>query len=401
MTGNHRNYVLFDDLYRDNLLPFAFIRPVAEIRIGILTIREKWERWTGHQFSHFTQDYLQEKYPLYTGDENIVINGSVTPNPALVEEILNLNCGEVLVKENILVAGCFDRPSMETFSRRAPEGSTVLQIRSDFLRISKLWHLFRYNGEELRSDYGIVTSARNTQPVSTTNNLIHPGEIFVEDGVRMEYATINASTGPVYIGKNAEIMEGAMIRGPFALCEGGVIKMGAKIYGPTTIGPYSKVGGEVTNSVFIGFSNKVHEGYVGNSVVGEWCNIGAGSNTSNLKNNYTLVRLWNYALGKEEETGLQFCGLFLGDYSRCGINTMFNTGTIVGVSSNVYGSGFPGSFIPSFSWGGAAGFETYRLGKAIETIQTGLTLRQQELTETDRKIIQRVFSLTDRYRNSV
>jgi UDP-N-acetylglucosamine diphosphorylase/glucosamine-1-phosphate N-acetyltransferase len=318
-----------------------------------------------------------------------------------VQEISSLNRGEVLVKENVLVAACLDRTSMENFNKEIPEGYSVKIAQSGFLHIAKLWNLFRNNGQELLSDYGIITTARDSQPLSATNNLINPGNIFLEEGAKVEYTTINAATGPVYIGRNAEIMEGALIRGPFAICEGGIIKMGARIYGPTTVGPYGKVGGEVTNSVIMGFSNKVHEGYVGNSVIGEWCNIGAGSNCSNLKNNYTLIKLWNYALGREEETGLQFCGLFMGDYSRCGINTMFNTGTVVGVSANIYGSGFPGSFIPSFSWGGAAGFETYRLGKALETIQTGLTLRQLEITEIDRKIINKVFALTGRYRKSV
>ncbi len=401
MSDSQRNFILFDDVHRDHLLPFAFIRPVAEIRIGILTIREKWEKWTGYQFSYLTQDYLQEKYPLVTGDENILVNSSVTPNAALIEEILDLNSGEVLLKDNLLIAIYLDRSSLDSFTGEVPEGCTAKQVSSDFIRISRLWHIFRLNGDELQSDFKLLTDGRTSQPVSPTNNLINPGDIFVEGDARMEFVTINASKGPVYIGRNAEIMEGSVIRGPFALCEGAIIKIGTKIYGPTTIGPYAKVGGEVTNSVIMGFSNKVHDGYMGNSVVGEWCNIGAGSNTSNLKNNYNLIKLWDYAHGREIDTGLQFCGLFMGDYSRCGINTMFNTGTVVGVSANIYGSGYPGSFIPSFSWGGAAGFETYRLGKALETIQTGLTLRQLEISETDRKIINRVFALTGRYRKSV
>ena len=400
MSDNHRKFILFDDIHRDHLLPFAFIRPVSEIRIGILTIREKWEKWTGYPFSYFTRDYLQEKYPLVSGDENILINSSVTPNPALIEEILNLGIGEVLVKENLMIAGCLDRPALEIFTGEVPEGYSIKQVLSEFVHISRLWHIFRLNGNEVRSDFALLTSERTSQPVSSTNNLINPGNIFVEGGAKLEYVTINASSGPVYIGRNSEIMEGSVIRGPFALGEGAIVKMGARIYGDTTIGPYSKVGGEVTNSVMMGFSNKVHEGYLGNSVIGEWCNIGAGSNTSNLKNNYNLIKLWDYAHGKEIDTGLQFCGLFMGDYSRCGINTMFNTGTVVGVSANIYGSGYPGSFIPSFSWGGAAGFETYRLGKAIETIQTGLTLQQLEITEIDRKIINRVFALTGQYRKS-
>src|SRR4030042_2443373 len=338
MSGNNRNFILFDDNHRDHLLPFTFIRPVAEIRIGILTIREKWEKWMEHSFSYFTQDYLQEKYPLRVNTENIVINGSITPNKDLVSEILTLNCGEVLLKDNLFVAGCLDHKSMDDFGREVPQGYAQKQVKSEFLCVSKLWHIFRSNGDELMSDFQLITTGRTTRPVSSTNKVINPGQVFVEDGARLEYVTINASNGPVYIGRNAEIMEGATIRGPFALCEGAVVKMGTRIYGHNTIGPYSKVGGEITNSVIMAYSNKVHDGYLGNSVIGEWCNIGAGSNTSNLKNNYTLVKLWSYVTGRAEDTGLQFCGLLMGDYSRCGINTMFNTGTIVGVSANIYGS---------------------------------------------------------------
>lgn len=401
MPGNNRSYILFDDYRRDHLLPFTFIRPVAEIRIGILTIREKWERWTGQTFSYLTQEYLQEKFPLAPGDENIVINGSITPNRALIDEIQSLQLGEVLIKDSLVIAGCIDRSSLDGFDGMIHNGFQQKQSVADFVCISKLWRIFRHNGEELLSDYNLITSGRKSMPVSSSNNLINPANIFVEEGATLEYVTINASTGPVYIGKRAKIMEGALIRGPFALCEEAQVKMGARIYGPTTIGPYSKAGGEITNSVIMGYSNKVHDGYMGNSVIGEWCNIGAGSCTSNLKNNYALVRLWNYAIGKFEETGLQFCGLIMGDYSRCGINTMFNTGTVVGISANIYGSGFPGNFIPSFSWGGAAGFETYRLGKAVETLQMGMALRQLEINEADKKIIDRVFTLTGRYRKSV
>jgi UDP-N-acetylglucosamine diphosphorylase/glucosamine-1-phosphate N-acetyltransferase len=401
MSGNHRSYILFDDYRREHLLPFTFIRPVAEIRIGILTICEKWEKWTGQEFSYKTQDYLQEKFPLKPGEENTVINGSVTPNRALVDEIKALNCGEVLMQDSLYVAGCLDPLSLDNFHGLPPQGYVQKQVKSDFRSISKPWQIFRLNGEEILEDYRLLTAGRISMPISSTNNLINPENIFIEEGAILEFVTINASAGPVFIGKNARIMEGALIRGPFALCEGAQVKMGARIYGPTTVGPFSKVGGEVTNSVIMGFSNKVHEGYMGNSVIGEWCNIGAGSNTSNLKNNYTLVNLWNYATAKSEETGLQFCGLIMGDYSRCGINTMFNTGTLVGISSNLFGSGFPGSFIPSFTWGGAAGLETYRLGKAIETIQFGMTLHQLDLSDADRKIIDRVFALTGRYRNTV
>jgi UDP-N-acetylglucosamine diphosphorylase/glucosamine-1-phosphate N-acetyltransferase len=400
MTGNHRNFILFDDQTRDHLLPFTFIRPVAEIRIGILTIREKWEKWTGQKFSCFTHDYLKEKFPLVIGEENIVINGSITPNRDLVDEVAGLACGEVIMKDNLLVAGCLDRPSLENFNLTILDSLSRKQVKANFTRISKLWHIFKLNGEELSSDFNLVTAGRKSIPLSQTNNLIEPENIFAEEGATLEYVTINASPGPVYIGKKATIMEGALIRGSFALCEGAIVKMGAKIYGPTTIGPFSRAGGEITNSVFFAFSNKVHEGYVGNSVIADWCNIGANSNTSNLKNNYSLIKLWSYVTGRAEDTGLQFCGLFMGDYSKCGISTMFNTGTVVGVFSNIYGAGFPGNFIPSFSWGGAAGFETYRLDKAFETIEKGMTHRDRKLSEIDKKIINHVFVLAGRFRES-
>lgn len=401
MSENSRNYILFDDLSRDRLLPFTFIRPVAEIRLGILTIREKWERWLHSTMSALTKDYLQEKYPLVQGDLNVLINGAITPNADLVGEIEALKPGDTLVKDSILIAVCLDKTELADFDLTVPAGFVQKQVSSTFLRINRPWHLFYYNGQELISDYELVTAGKISAPISSTNNLLRPDRIFAEEGVKLEYATLNASTGPIYLGRDTEIMEGAMIRGPFALCEGAIVKMGAKIYGPTTLGPFSKVGGEVTNSILFAYSNKVHEGYMGNSALGEWCNIGADSNTSNLKNNYTRVKVWDYVTGRAEDTGLQFCGLMMGDYSKCGINTMFNTGTVVGISSNIYGAGFPGNFIPSFSWGGAAGFETYRVDKSFETIEKAMMSRNLTLSEADRRIIASVFKVTDRYRKSL
>jgi UDP-N-acetylglucosamine diphosphorylase/glucosamine-1-phosphate N-acetyltransferase len=401
MSDNNRNYILFDDLSRDRLLPFTFIRPVAEIRLGILTIREKWEMWLHATTSALTKDYLQEKYPLVEGALNVLINGAITPNADLVGEIEALKPGETLVKDSLLIAVCLDKSELGDFDYTVPAGFIQKQVSSGFLRINRPWHLFYYNGQELISDYELVTAGRITAPISSTNNLLRPDRIFAEEGAKLEYTTLNASTGPIYLGRNTEIMEGALIRGPFALCEGAIVKMGAKIYGPTTLGPFSKVGGEVTNSILFAYSNKVHEGYMGNSALGEWCNIGADSNTSNLKNNYTRVKVWDYVTGRAEDTGLQFCGLMMGDYSKCGINTMFNTGTVVGISSNIYGAGFPGNFIPSFSWGGAAGFETYRVDKSFETIEKAMMSRNLALSETDRRIIASVFKVTDRYRKSL
>ena len=397
----NRSYVLFDDPYRDHLLPFTFIRPVSEIRIGILTIREKWERWTGRTFSYQTTGYLQDKYRLQLSDENMLINGAVTPNERLIAEIMSLDPRQDLVQGNVFIAGCLDRKDMEEFDGLPPQGYKIQDTQTAFNCISRLWHLYRLNESELNSDFNLITAGRTSMPVNATNNIIKPENLFVEEGAVLDYVTINATKGPVYIGRNTLIMEGSMIRGPMALCEGAIIKMGARIYGPTTIGPYSKAGGEITNSVIMGFSNKVHDGYIGNSVIGEWCNIGAGTNASNLKNNFGYVKLWDYATGKFEDTELQFCGLFMGDYSRCGINTMFNTGSVVGISSNIYGTGFPGSFIPSFTWGGAPGFETYRLTNALETIEKCMELHNKPLDEPDKKIINQLFALTGRYRKSI
>lgn len=400
MSEKKRSYILFDDHHRDHLLPFTFTRPTAELRIGILTIREKWEKWTGQRFSWLTESYLKEKFPVETADENILINGAVTPNGDLLAEINELKPHEVLMQDHIFIAGWLGQDSTNDFDGLPPEGYVQKKCRSGFNYISKLWHIYRINGIELESDFQLITRGRQSAELSATNKLIKPEQIFAEEGAQLEYVTLNATPGPIYLGKNSLIMEGSLIRGSLALCEGSRLKLGTRIYGPTTIGPYSKAGGEITNSVILGYSNKVHDGYLGNSVVGEYCNIGAGSNTSNLKNNYALVKVWNYATGKFEDTDLQFCGLFMGDYSRCSINTMFNTGTVVGICSNIYGTGFPGSFIPSFNWGGASGFETYRLDKAIETIKMGMSLHQKDFTETDRMIIDRLFMLTGTYRKS-
>ncbi len=401
MSDNNRNYILFDDNHRDHLLPLTFIRPVAEIRVGILTIREKWEKWLNAKTTFLTLDYLTEKYPANITDNNVLINGSVTPNADILMEILSLKKGEILVSENTLIAGYIDATAVNDFDGSAPRGVLVKKASAKFNRIEKLWNIYRTNGEEIRSDYQLLTANRRSAEVNSTNNLMNADEIFIEEGASLDFVTINANPGPVYIGRDTTIMEGTHIRGPFGLCEGAIMKMGTKIYGPTTVGPYSKVGGEITNSVILGHSNKVHEGYMGNSVIGEWCNIGAGSNTSNLKNNYTLVKLWNYALGKFEDTDLQYCGLFMGDFARCGINTMFNTGTVVGLSSNIYGPGYPGNFIPSFSWGGALGYETFRLDKAIETIETIMRINKITLSDVDRNILEKVFKLTGRYRKTI
>jgi len=391
------NYILFDH-NRTNLLPLTFTRPVAGIRIGILTIKEKWEKYLGATASFLTEDYLSEKYPAeYTIDEdNMWLNGSICPNPKLIEEITKLKRGQELVSGDVLIAR--NSGDEKSFTDKANKSYEEFESHAHALEIKNLWDIFSKNGEELQRDFDLITKGRNSHVLSKTNQLINADNIFVEEGAKVECAILNASTGCIYIGKDAEIMEGAIVRGPFSIGEYSTLKLGAKIYGPTTVGPHCKVGGEVNNSVIFGYSNKAHDGFLGNSVIGEWCNIGADSNNSNLKNNYAEVKLWNYISQKFENTGLTFCGLIMADHSKCGINTMFNTGTVVGVSANIFGAGFPRNFIADFSWGGAAGFTTYKLKEAFDTAQLVMVRREIPFSEADKNILTKVFELTAKFR---
>ena len=388
------NYILFDGPYRNNLLPFTFTRPVADIRIGILTIREKWEAHLGYTTTSITEDYLSDKFPMVEMEENILINASFLPNVELVEMVKNLEENQAIFKGEEVIA-FYTKEAQDDIDFSKLE---ALEFEDDILKIEHTWDIFSKNGEALQDDFDLLTKGRRSQPIPATNNVLNPENIFIEEGASLNFTTLNASTGPIYIGKNAEIMEGSIIRGPFALCEGSTVKLAAKIYGPTTVGPYSKVGGEVSNSVIFGYSNKGHDGFLGNSVLGEWCNLGADTNNSNLKNNYAEVRLWDYNTGGFARTGLQFCGLMMGDHSKCGINTMFNTGTVVGVSANIFGSGFPRNFVPSFSWGGSAGFTEYLTSKAFEVAKVVMSRRNMEFSEQDAAILSYVFEETKKYR---
>lgn len=386
------NYILFDGPERHRLLPFTFTRPVAEIRTGILTIREKWEKLLGSEISYQTQDYLKEKYPVKVSDNNILINGSNLPNGELVVQINQLLPGQVLKKGEIEIAKRTRSNNLDDISTNNYE---VININIDFLRIENNWDIFTYNPQAIIDDFEILTQGRNTEAISDTNFIIgDPDKIFFEEGVKAEFVYFNTTDGPIYIGKNAEVMEGSKIRGPFALCGQSVVKMDAKIYSGTTIGPYSKVGGEINNSVIFGYSNKGHDGFLGNSVIGEWCNLGADTNTSNLKNTYDFVKLWSYDANTFVSTGLQFCGLIMGDHSKSGINTMFNTGTVIGVSSNIYGSGYQRNFIPSFMWGGVHGLKTYNFNKSVEVAKAMFTRRQMEFDKTEEDIFKHVYRLT-------
>lgn len=388
------NYILFDGTVRDALLPFTFTRPVADIRIGILTIREKWEKYLGLTTTTVTEDYLSEKYPMVEMEENVMINASFLPNKELVNRIKSLKENQAIFSGDEMIA-FFTSDTQEEVNF---ETYNSIEYTDDLLRIENTWDIFSKNGEALDADFKLLTEGRISEPIPTSNNVISPENIFLEKGAKVEFCTLNASTGPIYLGKDTEMMEGSMIRGSLALCEHAVIKLGAKIYGPTTIGPHCRVGGEVNNSVLFAYSNKGHEGFLGNSVLGEWCNLGADTNNSNLKNNYAPVRLWSYETENFAKTGLQFCGLMMGDHSKCGINTMFNTGTVIGVSTNIFGSGLPRNFVPSYSWGGASGYTTYLTNKAYETAKAMMNRRNVEFTKVDEDIMSHVFEETKKWR---
>lgn len=390
------NYILSDGNHREDLFPFTFTRPVSEIRVGIMTISEKWEKWLNSSVSFQTEDYLSEKFPLTVGAENTVINGCYLPNESLTLAIKKLKMGEALIGGDSYIA--YVTENLETgFEESA---YTAIPFDEEVLTIKHTWDIFSNNAAALQADYDLITKGRISQPIPDTNQVRSPENIFIEEGATVEFCILNASTGPIYIGKNALMMEGCMVRGGLALCENAILKMGTKIYGAVTAGPGCKLGGEVNNAVLFANSNKGHDGFLGNSVLGEWCNIGADTNTSNLKNNYAEVRLWNYKTGGFAKTGLQFCGLMMGDHSKCGINVMFNTGTVIGVSANIFGSGFPRNFIPSFSWGGAtAGYTTFKTNKAFEVAEAMMKRRNIEFNDTEANILEHVFELTQKWRN--
>ncbi|APA62939.1 GlmU family protein [Maribacter sp. 1_2014MBL_MicDiv] len=388
------NFILFDGPRRDHLLPFTFTRPVSEIRVGILTLRERWEAYLKVAVSSLTEDYLSIKYPVNIESENVFIDASVLPTPDLVNALNVLEDGQVLKSKNLTIAYC----SSHVKGVEELASFSIVEFNNDFVQINNTWDIFDKNADILQSDFDFITKGRKSQPISETNQLIHPERIFLEEGAKVEFSILNATDGPIYLGKNAEIWEGSLVRGALALCNNAIIKMGGKLYGATTIGPYSKVCGEVSNSVIFGYSSKGHEGYLGNAVLGEWCNIGADSNNSNLKNNYAKVRLWDYATERFEQTGLQFCGLMMGDHSKTAINTMFNTGTVIGVNSNIYVPGFPRNFVPSFSWGGASGFTAYQPAKAYDAAKVMMARRGVEFNEIEADILAHVFEITKKWR---
>ncbi len=394
--------IFFDQNSREGLLPLTFTRPVSSLRVGIECIEDKWKKLLEiNECSWLTANYLQDLFPFKSGEDNFLINAAALPDTEVAKVVLELPIGQALYAGKELIALRYGNCEREAALKLLDQKHKGLETEDELLdRIRHPWDLFRLNDQEIKADYQRIKGGRISMPLSRTNILIGPTvDLFIEEGAEVEGATLNTKNGPIYIGKNAKVMECSAIRGPFALCENATVKMGAKIYGATTIGPHSKVGGEVSNSIIQGFSNKGHDGYLGNAVIGEWCNLGADSNNSNLKNNYALIKAWSY-LNKPSyiDTGLQFCGLIMGDHSKCGINTMFNTGTVVGVSANIYGAGFPSKFIPSFCWGGVEKNYTYQFNKAMDTAERVMARRKKEMGPEERAMLQSVFEQTAPFR---
>ncbi|MCQ2975985.1 MAG: GlmU family protein [Bacteroidales bacterium] len=396
------NIILSDNILTEaDFWPLTFTRPVANLRIGILTINEKWAKYFyGEQISMLSTDYLRQKFvPIFTED-NFVIDSSILPDTDFASAVKSLNKGEGIVFNGFLIAARVNHEDAVKFYINRE--SLILNTKeyNSLSKINHTWDIFTLNEQEIEKDFKLITSGRKSCKLSDTNRILHPERIFVEEGVNAEFAIINPDNGYVYLGKDSEIMENAVIHGSLALCEHSVVKISAKIYGATTMGPHTKCGGEVNNAVIWGYSNKGHDGFLGNAVLGQWCNLGADTNNSNLKNNYAEVKIWNYATHRFTKTGLQFCGLIMGDHSKSSINTMFNTGTVVGVSANVFGAGFPRNFVPSFAWGGAAGYETYPFKKAMETAELVMKRRHIDLSQVDIDILKNVFDKTEQFRTN-
>ncbi|SJZ70878.1 UDP-N-acetylglucosamine diphosphorylase/glucosamine-1-phosphate N-acetyltransferase [Chitinophaga eiseniae] len=390
-----RHYILFDTPERDLLYPFTHTRPVAACRVGILTIQEKWEHWLGTGVSHYTVPHLQEKFPLRRGEDttvNVLISGHILPDAELVAAIMALRPEEELYKDNHLVAKVAQGKEVHLLpaaSRKSYTGPVT--------GIFRPWDIFLQNDRAIREDFVMLTKGRTSAPLPEGIQVSNPEQVFLEPGAQVYSSILNAATGPIYIGRNALVMEGSMVRGPLAMGEGAVLKMGAKVYGATTLGPYCIGGGEIKNSVFFGYSNKSHDGYVGDAVIGEWCNLGGNTTCSNVKNNAGVVKVWMESKQSAEPAG-QKCGVMMGDYSRCAINTMMNTGTVVGVSCNIFGAGFPPVFLPSFTWGHQVGTAAYRLPEALRDAAAWMGFKGRQLEDADRRILEAVFRETNTQR---
>jgi len=395
------NYLLFEDRCEVKFRPLTLTRHLSDIRFGIITLKEKWEQMLKSSTScHLTEErsYLGKKFHGVYTENNVLINARIVPDKELIAHIHDLEPNTYLTRENTIIACRLDAKSARSFDPNSEaEGTSRREYSSknNFFSIKQLTDVFSKNRQAITYDFDLITLNRNSSKLSSAVHHIGDSkDLFIEEGAKVPLCSINTSSGPVYIGKNVEIMEGSMLRGPLALCDNSVVKMGAKLYGASTIGPWSKVGGEINNCVFQGYSNKAHDGFLGNSVIGEWCNLGADTNCSNLKNNYGSVKIWDFASDQMTSSGLIFCGLLMGDHSKCGINTMFNTGTTVGVNANIFGGGFPPKYIPSFAWGGENTWEEYNLEKALDVAETVYSRRDLELDDIDRDILTYIFENT-------
>ncbi|AKK72231.1 glucose-1-phosphate thymidylyltransferase [Chryseobacterium gallinarum] len=380
--------VFSDAQYWEDFLPLTFTRPVAAMRCGILTFSERWSKILENtEISYFTETYLQDKFKSPDEKESLFLVPNFLPTETVIQQIRDLKQGEALVYEDELVAA---RINMKGFSLNQIEKMT--DIKEDLIFFKKPADLFTYNHHAIDFDFDLLTKGRTSQELSSTNGFLgDKKDLFIEEGAEIEFSTLNTRTGKIYIGKNTEVMEGCHLRGPIALGDHSKFNLGAKIYGATTIGPHCKVGGEVNNIIIFGYSSKGHEGFVGNSVIGEWCNFGADSNSSNMKNNYAHVRFWNYRTKAFEDTGLQFAGLIMGDHSKTAINTQLNTGTVVGVASNIFKPGFPPNLVENFSWGGLKDDERFRLDKVYEVAERAMARRKVALSEEDKAILKHIF----------
>ena len=391
------NFILFDDGRRISLRPLTFLRPVSEIRSGIVTMKEKWENYLKQPVSYLTEPYLQEKFPLHVASNNILINSGVYPNRLLLDEILSLDADSVLMKNNQIIAIHLTAEDLKLFKLGKAPNLMTRECMSTVKQILNTWDIFSNNKSAIIEDFDLLTKNRKSAELPPTNQLLG-NQIFIEQGATIHCSSINTLHGPVYIGRDAIVMQGSHIEGPVAICDNAIVKMGSLLYPGTTVGPYCKVGGEISNSVLFSYSSKAHYGFLGDSVIAEWCNLGAGTTCSNLKNNYETVKQWNSADNRFITTGLQFCGLVMGDHCKTGISTMFNSGTTVGVYSNIFGPGYQRNFIASFSWGGTSGFRKHKPEEAIETARAVYTRRNLNYTETEQSILNEVFQITSKVR---
>lgn len=396
--------VLYDnDAFRQRLYPLSLTRPVSNLRVGILTIDEKWSKYFNSPVSFLSTDHLIHKFPLsdFSGSA-LIIRGDIIPDLQLLEALNNLKSGEGLVSSNELIAfktQVSDSKELSSFHFNELKGSDYSAINYPHVIDQLLYpeDIFKKNGDEIKKDYAVLTEGRISAPLSSSNRILGD-DIFLEEGVTAEFATFNTTNGPIYLGENSQVWEGSLVRGPFALCEQSILKMGTRVYSNVTVGPRSTVGGELNTSVIWGNSNKGHDGYLGSSVMGEWCNWGADTNNSNMKNNFKNVRMYDYQTRNYRDTKLQFCGIIMGDHVRCAINTAFNTGTVVGVSASVFGAGTLPKFIPDFAWGGPDGFVDYEFDKMVQTCELVFQKRNCKFDAVERNLLKAVFDLTNNYR---